>query len=212
MSDVRVIPAILSNSIGDILGRIGRVDQLVDRVQIDIVGRAFSSELTVNIRALGEISAAVALDVQLMVREPVVFLKGCDWTGIDRIFGHVEYMRSQEDFIEHVFVLGMEVGLAIDLPTPVSMIERAIPQLDGVLLMAVPAGKSGQKFDRRVLRKIREIRDLYSDISICVDGGINPTNIRSCVEAGASEFAVGSYLWESKDIEKALQKLRQVIS
>jgi ribulose-phosphate 3-epimerase len=207
MSEVQVIPAILTSNADDLAEKIRSVDQLVDRVQIDVVGRVFSSEVSVGIEALEPTDAAVSLDVQLMVREPVSFLNRCDWVGVSRVFGHVEFMRDQQDFIEHAFSLGMEVGLAVDLPTPISMIKRTIEQLDAVLLMAVPAGKSGQKFDRIVLGKIREVSELRPDIPICVDGGINPANIRSCVEAGANEFAVGSYLWESKDIKKALEKL-----
>lgn len=212
MLKVKIIPAILTDNIEDLFYKIGCVERLVDRVQIDIVGRVFSSQPSIDIEVLEELSAAVALDVQLMVKEPVGFLNRCEWVGVDRVFGQVEHMRSQEDFIKYCFALGMEVGLALDLKTPVSIIEKAISQLDALLLMAVPAGKSGQKFNKAVLKKIHEIRNFDSDISVCVDGGLNPENIYSCIKAGASEFAVGSYLWESKDIEKALDEILEVVS
>lgn len=209
MLKVKIIPAILSYTKDDFLEKLGRVSQFVDRVQIDIVGRAFASQVTVGVEALEEISTGVALDVQLMVKEPISYLNRCDLGGVDRVFGQVEQMRSQEKFVEYAFALGMQAGLALDIATPVSLIEKNLNELDAVLLMSAPAGKSGQKFDDGVLVKIRQIRELHPTISICVDGGINAGTIATCVEAGANEFAVGSFLWESKDIAASIQELME---
>lgn len=211
MLDIRVIPAILSNSAEDMLEKIGRIERFVNRVQIDIVGKVFASDLSVGVEELEQITSSVILDVQLMVREPIKYLNRCDEVGVGRVFGHVEWMKNREEFIEQAFSLGMEVGLALDLLTPISAVEREIQELDAVLLMSVPAGRSGQEFDKGVLRKISKVRELRADIPICVDGGIDPINIGSCVEAGASEFAVGSYLWESRDVESSLQNLQDKV-
>lgn len=209
MANIEIIPAILTMSTDDLLQKIAQVDGIVDRVQIDVVGRAFSSEVTIGVEALEHLQVAAAVDVHLMVKEPITFLHRCDVGGVQRVFGHVEYMRSQDEFIEHAFSLGMEVGLALDLPTPVSVIERNLSQLDAVLLTAVPAGRSGQTFDELVLHKIRDLHALSPEIPICIDGGITPTTVLPCVEAGAIEFAVGSFLWESKDIDAALRELQE---
>ena len=210
MAVIRILPAILSETREDLIKKISQVEGLVDRVQVDIVGRAFSPQPSVGIETLEGVGSGLLLDVQLMVREPVTFLNRCDSIGVERVFGHVEYMQNQEEFIEHAFALGMQVGLALDLLTPVSRIEKVIEQIDALLLMAVPAGKSGQKFDPAVLPKIGEAANFGLDIPICVDGGITPSTIVSCIEAGAREFAVGSYLWQSSDIGKALGELQEV--
>ena len=210
MAVIRILPAILSETREDLIEKISQVEGLVDRVQVDIVGRAFSPQPSVGIETLEGVGSGLLLDVQLMVREPVTFLNRCDSIGVERVFGHVEYMQNQEEFIEHAFALGMQVGLALNLSTPVSTIEKVIEQIDALLLMAVPAGKSGQKFDPAVLPKIGEAANFGLDIPICVDGGITPSTIVSCIEAGAREFAVGSYLWQSSDIGKALGELQEV--
>lgn len=212
MTEGRIIPAILTASIDELIGRASRVMGLVERIQIDIVGKAFSSEVSVHLEAIPAIDTQFLIDVQLMVREPITFLGRCGQVGIERVFGHVEYMHSQEEFIDYAFALGVEVGLALDLPTPVAHIERSLPQLDAVLLMAVPAGKSGQKFNARVLEKISQVRQLHPTIPIVVDGGIDPDTIGDCIEREATAFAVGHYLWESKDIGRALRKLQGALS
>lgn len=204
---MRIIPAILAKNVAELLEKCSRVDQLVSRVQIDIVGQAFSSEVSVGVEALEQISVAVSLDVQLMVGEPITYLNRCDLSGVSRVFGHVEHMRDPRAFIEYGFSLGMEVGLAVDLPTPIVTIERSLQDLDSVLLMSVPAGRSGQVFDERVFGKIAEAKALRPDLSICVDGGITPSVVKQLVSEGATEFAVGNFLWESKDIGKAIADL-----
>lgn len=208
MTEVRIIPAILTSSVDELTEKTSRVAGLVERAQIDIVGRVFSPEVSVGLEAIAGINVQLLVDVQLMVREPVSFLGRCEQIGVERIFGHVEYMRSQEEFIDHASAMDVEVGLAVDLPTPVSRVERNLSQIDALLLMAVPAGKSGQKFDEHVLDKIVAIRSLEPMLPIVVDGGITPSNIGACVERGAMEFAVGSFLWESEDVKKALGELR----
>lgn len=207
MKVIRIIPSILAYTRHEFNEKLERVEAIVDRVQVDIVGKVFSSEVTVGVETLEDISSAVNFDVQLMVENPVGYLNRCDQGGTDRVFGHVEEMKNIGDFIEHALALGMQVGLGVDLLTPISEIEEYIDDLDAVLLMSVPAGKSGQDFDERVLEKILEVRKLNAYIPICIDGGINDKNIGSCVKSGAQEFAVGKFLWESKDINETINLL-----
>lgn len=207
--NIKIIPAPLPYTVDELNEKLRRVEGIVNRVQIDVVGRAFNKEVTIGIEALEKVSTALVFDVQLMVREPVRFLNRCDMAGTDRVLAHVEYMKDKQEFVEQAFAMGMEVGLALDLVTPVLELESVIGDLDAVLLMSVPAGKSGQTFDERVVEKIKRLRGMRNDIPICVDGGINTNNIGACVEAGANEFAVGKFLWESGDIAKAIEKLRR---
>ena len=207
MTGPTIIPAILAYDAGEFREKILLVEHLVSRVQIDVVGADFSSQVSVEIERLGFLPGDVSYDVQLMVREPVGFLGRCESAGVDRVFGHVEYMESPPDFIEHASFLDMQVGLAVDLSTPVGRIAPFVGSLDAILVMAVRAGRSGQTFDPQVLPKIASVRKMREDLPICVDGGITVETIRPCIEEGATEFAVGAFLWESKDISKTLAAL-----
>ena len=52
MANIRILPAILSETQEELIERISQVEGLVDRVQVDIVGRVFSSRPTVAIEVL----------------------------------------------------------------------------------------------------------------------------------------------------------------
>jgi ribulose-phosphate 3-epimerase len=209
--DIKIIPTILPYTVDELLEKMNRIEEDIQRVQVDIIGRAFSSDVTIGVEELEKLSTGVAIDVQLMVRNPITFLTRCEKSGTDRVFGHVEYMEDKYKFVEDAFSLGMQAGLALDLLTPVTNIKEIVAELDAVLLMSVPAGKSGQNFNKSVLNKIIELRELSSDLSICIDGGINPQTIGKCVDSGANEFAVNSFLWESNDIEEAMSLLLEGI-
>jgi GxxExxY protein len=77
-----------------------------------------------------------------------------------------------------------------------------------VQVLAVSPGKSGQKFDKRVLEKIRFLKKNYPDVIIEVDGGINLETAKLCKEAGAGILVAGNYIWGSKNPQGAYEELQ----
>ena len=207
--EIKIIPAILAYTEEELKEKMEKVDTLVSRVQIDVVEAIFNDKITVDLGILEEISTALVLDAQLMVKDAMQYIKSCEAAGVDRIVAQVEHLNNKEEFIERASAVGMQVGLALDLQTPVAELEKQIHNLDVILLMSVLAGRSGQKFNPGVVEKIKAVRRLRADVPICVDGGIRPENIAACAAAGAEEFAVGSFLWESGDIKKAIVELKE---
>lgn len=215
-----IIPAILENSIFEVQAKINQVKVLVNRVQVDIVDGIFADNLTVSPVDLLNIDfAGLAVDIHLMTEEPVDFLEeSADLVGkcgAVRVIGQVERMGKQSGFVKLARELKLEVGLALDFYTPVSAINnKVIESLDCALLMAVMAGTQGnKKFSPAVIDKIGDINkglSLHgkdSPFQIIVDGGLDPASVRLCRRAGADQFAVGSWLWQHKDIKLALGEL-----
>lgn len=206
-----IIPAILPYTIDELKNKLSLIDGLVNRVQVDIVGKAFSPETTIGVESLESIGFSCLLDLHLMVREPIAYLNRCDMATANRVFGQIEYMKNVDQFIEYAFALGMRVGLALDVETPVSRVEKVLANIDSLLLMSVKAGESGQVFKEVVFDKIKAVREMRDDVDICVDGGLNEENIVSCFEAGANEFAVGSYLWSAENIKNTIEQLKEEV-
>jgi pentose-5-phosphate-3-epimerase len=104
-----------------------------------------------------------------------------------------------------------EVGLALDLPTPISKLDsQVLPHLDVILLMSVPAGFGGQKFDPSVLEKIKSLNQLRQQkgyhFQIAVDGGLNSTNIDKIQKASTDLACLGSSLLQG-NIQDNLKQL-----
>lgn len=216
MRDFLILPTILETEIKRVQDKLDLVRGITERVQIDIVDEKFASKRTIRVEELEGIRTEVGLEIQLMVDNPARYLNRCDVVGASRIYGHVEQMLSQAEFVDQAVSGGVEVGLAMDIHTPVEAITEMLPHLDGVLLVSVEVGAAGQKFDRGVLKKIEELREKQFEGDICVDGGLDSEEIGECLERGANQFAVNTALWNpfgklrasAKDIRAKLEELR----
>jgi len=76
----------------------------------------------------------------------------------------------------------------------------------------VNPGFSGQAFIRQSLDKVRRVRQLLTDAGssalIEIDGGIDASNAREAVDAGASILVAGSAVFGTADAEAAMRALR----
>ncbi len=149
----------------------------------------------------------VFFEVHLMVEEPINHLKKWADAGFRRFIGQIEKMSDQEEFVAQAQLLG-EVALSIDKQTPVDAITVPLDDLDAILVMTIQAGFSGQKFEERLLTKVKSIREKMEFLPIEVDGGINDETIAIAAAAGATRFVATSFLFGLDTPEKQYQLLQ----
>ncbi|MBI1871948.1 hypothetical protein HYS10_00860 [Candidatus Collierbacteria bacterium] len=222
-----IVPAILPRNLQELEDELKKVWAHTKKVQLDVVDGVFAPVKTIGPEDLAQIDTAVVFDAHLMVDQPEKWLDRCVSGGVERVFGQVEKMADKVAFIADAQAKGMGVGLAYDIETPLTGLDEVINDIDAVLLLSVPAGDQGQKFDERVLSKIKEVRKLNKRIIIIVDGGLDEENIKKCLVAewaeeiaedeldrdvSTMEFVVGSHLLSAENIEKELESLRLVKS
>jgi len=189
-----IIPGILENNWVGIEEKIKICSTFVNKIHIDFVDGKFAANTTfMDFPKFLPYSQNIFLEAHLMVEEPVNYLSALSQAGFKRFIGHVEKMSDQTDFVVKAQELG-EVGLALDLKTPIDEIRVSREDLDTILLMGVNAGFSGQTFQPEVLEKISKIRS-SSLVNIEVDGGENATNIQQIASSGANIFITTSFLF-----------------
>jgi ribulose-phosphate 3-epimerase len=105
--------------------------------------------------------------------------------------------------------------LAINPSTPFGAVAELIESIDNLICMTVNPGWAGQSFLPEVLGKIREARDFLDghglDRDIAVDGGVNLSTGRQCLEAGANVLGAASCIFGAKDIAKGAKVLRDLL-
>jgi ribulose-phosphate 3-epimerase len=79
--------------------------------------------------------------------------------------------------------------------------------IDFVLVMSVNPGFGGQQFIPKVLPKIKQLRSVYQG-DIAVDGGVNAITAKEIIRAGANILVAGSYIFGAKDINSAMERIR----
>lgn len=207
---IKIVPAILTNSLKEAKNLIVRSEDVVKRVHIDIIDGVFANNKTIEPSLIGNLETNLKIDFHLMTREPIDWIERCVRGMADRIIGHVELMNDQVEFVGKVQEVGLSVGLAIDINTPVTKIDTSIiNNLDLILVMFVPAGFGGQKFDKRALPKIIELSEIRSrddtPFTICVDGGERLDTINEVKVGGVDEVVIGRKLFEG-DLKTNIEK------
>ncbi len=182
-------------------------------VQLDIMDGKFVSNATWNQpEDLLKIKTYLNLEVHLMVDAPLTLINS--WSKqnqIKRILVHKEAVRNSNQIVKLVTAIkqaNREAGIVLNPSTPVESVKDYLLILDEVLLMAVEPGFSGQKFQNKILDKIRGLRQWNSQIPIGIDGGINLETAPLAIKAGASRLYAASFLWNYSDLGKAVLALQ----
>jgi len=206
-----ITPTIFVSSAAALQERLELYEEMVTRVQLDIADEEFTSKPTLGVEKMLEVATTLERDVHLMMVEPADWLEICKIEGVKTAIGQIENMSSQKEFVEEAKELNLRAGLAVDLETDLKDLDwPAAQEADLILIMAVRAGKEGQKFNQESLSRVRELRKRGFTKEICVDGGVNEQTIGKCVKAGADVLAVGSCLWQAEDIEAEWKRLNQL--
>ncbi len=77
-------------------------------------------------------------------------------------------------------------------------------------VLAVPAGKSGQAFDARAIKKIKTLRTAFPSAILEVDGGMTPLTAAHAKEAGADIVVSSSCVWGAESPHEAYEKLERI--
>lgn len=212
---IKIIPSILTNNIWELEQLLKQAEGVVEKVSIDIVDGQYANNKTIDPSTLNEVETDLKFDYQLMTKEPINWVEKCVRGQADRIIGHIEMMDSQVEFVEKVQEVGKKVGLGLDIETPVEEIEQSIlTDLDVVLVMSVPSGFGGQKFDKRALDKIKKLAEVRAtdDTPYVIhgDGGITLEYIDGVARAGADEVSIGKRIFKG-DLTTSIERYQKAV-
>ena len=194
--------------------RFGEIDkQNIDYIHLDIMDGLFVN----NSFFVGEDVVEQfrkPLDVHLMVKDPANYIAYYAKYHPKFITIHVE-IANPIVYLDSIRNKKIGAGLAISPKTKVEVLEPYLPYVDMILVMSVEPGAGGQTFDSSALGRIKKIKEMCQKVNpsivIAVDGGINGKNIKSCKDAGASHFVVGTYITSSNVYEEVVKELKEKI-
>ena len=221
---MEIIPAILPKDFGEIEEKTGLIKGLSDIIQIDICDGNFVPSLSwpykkidVNFDKIIKEEMgmpewdSIDYEFDLMIRNPNKHDMN-KWiiAGAKRIVLHIE---SSDDLSEVINVLNglVDIGLAINVSTPVDKIEKYREKISYIQVMGIrKIGFQGQSFDDSVINKIKEIKTKYPDMLLQIDGGVNLHTAVDLEKTGVDRLVVGSALFESDNIVDTYHKFERI--
>ncbi|MFA6314815.1 MAG: hypothetical protein WC648_00360 [Candidatus Paceibacterota bacterium] len=224
MKKTELIPAILPKDFDELEYKVGLVKGFVKTIQVDICDGQFVQNATWPYKKSDESFEKILKEEQgmpdwqdvnyefdLMVNRPEEIVEEWLMAGAMRIVLHVE---SRGDILGAIEKIGdkASVGLALNIETPIDVLDEYIGKIEFVQCMGIGnIGFQGQKFDDRVIDKIKEIRTKYPEMIISVDGGVTLESAPILVHSGANRIIVGSAIYESENAVEAVQKFKRAV-
>lgn len=186
----------------------------VEYLHCDVMDGIFVENKCLPFDLLKEIrnNTNILLDVHLMIENPLKSIKEYIKLKPNIITVHYEAfnnIRNIKKISKLVRNNDIMFGVAIKPNTPSSVLLKLLSYLDLILVMSVEPGKSGQMFIENSYQKIQEIHELCKDknIIIEVDGGINDSNFKKVIKAGAEFLVMGKAFYSEKDKLALLNKI-----
>lgn len=216
---MEIIPAIIPKNYNDLKEKIAQVKDFVDHVQIDITDGIFvpskswpyndfiwSSGILLEL----PFTDSCGFEFDLMIKKPEDNIN--DWVteGAKRIIIHIESTTDLPNIISQLKGK-VEIGLAFDIETPFGLHAELLSQADFIQLMGIEKiGFQGEPFTEKVFEKIKDLKERKPDVIISVDGGVSLENAKRLAEAGVSRIAIGSAIFESKNIEETIRNFKEI--
>jgi len=219
MKKIKISPSILSADFSQLGKEINNLEKGgADLIHVDVMDGHFVPNLTIGppvIKALRKYTK-LPFDVHLMIKPVHKYIKDFANAGSDIITIHPEATNNLKESIFHIKELNKKVGVSLNPDTKINVIESHLSNIDLVLVMSVFPGFGGQKFIPETINKIKNLKEIKDrnnfSFDIEVDGGINFSNSKDVISAGANILVSGTTIFKENngDIQKNIETLKSV--
>lgn len=212
---MKLAPSLFGADLFDLREQIQSLERCgVDMLHIDMMDGNFVPNIAFGPDQIHMLRTKTRLffDVHMMVVEPERYIQRVAAAGADMITVHVEATHHVDRCIQMIKEYGKKAGIVLNPGTPLSAAQEILDDIDLLLLMTVNPGYGGQSFMPKMLKKIKQAREMIGSrhIDLEVDGGINDLLLKQCKEAGANVFVAGSFAFKG-NAEENINKLKNAI-
>ena len=219
MKKIKISPSILSADFSQLGKEIKKLeDGGADLIHVDVMDGHFVPNLTIGPPVIKSLRNYTKLpfDVHLMISPVHKYIKNFAEAGSDTITIHPEATENLSQSITLIKELNKKVGVSLNPNTKINLIESQLDNIDLVLVMSVFPGFGGQKFIPETIKKIKDLKKIKDDnnysFDIEVDGGVNFSNSKDIINAGANILVSGTTIFKENngDIKKNIEILKSV--
>jgi ribulose-phosphate 3-epimerase len=209
-----IIPAILEENLDEIIRKIKLVENISEKIQIDVCDGVFVEEET--FLDLSKVRSLTKIEYHLMVKNPLKFVD-MPVRKNDSVIIQVE-SANVDKAIEAFLKKTSNVAVCKNPETPVSELERYVDKVNFVQFLTVHPGKQGQELLEKPFHEAVKFKTDHPTIPVQIDGGVNEENLKRIVDSKIYNLVIGSAIFKSnspsfliKKLDERLKKLTKKI-
>ncbi len=212
---VKIAASILACDLARLADEVKKVEEYVDMIHFDVMDGHFVPNISFGFPVLKALrkETRLPISVHLMITNPEDYIDRFIEEGANIVAIHYESTFHLHRLVHRVKDLGAQAFVAINPHTPISLLSEIITDVDGVLVMSVNPGFSGQRFIARSLEKIRNLRKMVRELGleteIMVDGGVNEENASILVKNGATILVMGYGIFRNDNYVELIKSIKQ---
>ncbi|ABS60835.1 MULTISPECIES: ribulose-phosphate 3-epimerase [Fervidobacterium] len=205
--------SILAADLSRLKEELERVKPFIDEIHLDVMDGHFVPNLTFGYPMIETLRTFTDLpiDAHLMVTNPDDHIKLFIEKGATRVTIHQETCYHLHRSVELIKSLGAEAFVAINPATSIYTLEEILSYADGILVMTVNPGFSGQKFIPTMMEKIKRLNEIRKErnlsFKIAVDGGVGNSNAQDLINIGVNILVMGYGVFRNDKLHE-LNKFR----
>lgn len=200
----KVVPAINAKNLTEILEKINQLKELTNHFHLDVATKESTDyETWHNFQELKLLPREISFDLHLMTAlKPLEINRWNDETIISFIL-HPEYSPNFDGLLRQTKKLKKKVYLAWSPSVTKSVIEKYLPYVDGILVLGVIPGKSGQKMVSDTIERLNWCNaKKKKNQKILIDGGVKKENFLA-IKNHADFIVIGSGIYQESDPRQA---------
>lgn len=195
-------------------------EERIEYLHIDIMDGEFVPNYTLGtdyIKQLRKLTK-IPLDIHMMIQNPEKKLDWFDFQPGEYVSVHAESTQHLQKVLASIRSMGAKSMVALNPATPMENLEYVLEDMDGLLVMTVNPGFSGQKAIPQTLQKIEDCRNYldkkgYPNIEIEVDGNVSYKLARTMSQKHADILVAGtsSFMCGLDTLQEGIQNMRKII-
>ena len=219
MKKIQISPSILSADFSQLGNEIKKLENGgADLIHVDVMDGHFVPNITIGPPVIKTLRKYTNLpfDVHLMISPVHKYIKNFADAGSDIITIHPEATQNLVESINLIKNLKKKVGISLNPNSKIDLIKNHLDRIDLVLVMSVYPGFGGQKFIPDTIKKIEKLNKIRIEknlnFHIEVDGGVNFSNSKDIIKAGANILVSGTTIFKENDgdIKNNISQLRSM--
>lgn len=169
----------------------------IDQIHFDVMDGHFVPRLGLYPELLRSIKtiSKLPIDVHMMMDNYEFIIPDFIKAGADYIVVHAEPTQHLHRVVKLIRDLGAKAGVALNITTPLSVLDYVLDDINLVMLMAINPGIVGHKLIPQAYDKIKELKEKIADrpdIIIEIDGGVSPESADKMIKLGANMLVCGT--------------------